>query len=147
MTLALEQLSVFDLGLDRGGDVHRYAAHSYWTTLVANNDRIRLYPYLVPVFMQQAKTARAALSGSIDGCCFSRHTLTVFRMNNSETETWRSQPFFCAISEHLLDVTTDKVNSALGCAGLSPSFPNDTGNMLDDVFDATALKLQLRSEF
>src|SRR6185503_4510112 len=106
-----------------------------------------LDPDLVPIFVHQAKTARATLSGSENRNSFSSRTLTVVRMNNREPKTWRCKPFFRAIAEHLLDITADKVNSALARAGFSPRFPNDTGHMLDEVFDATATKLELRSEF
>src|SRR3954453_1419213 len=115
--------------------------------LITNNDRLRLNPHFAPVFAQPAKTARAAFFRSEDGRRFGCGGLFVIGVKKREPEVWRRQPFFRAVAKHRFNVTADEVDALIARVRFAPCFPYHARHMLDDVFHATTMKRELRSEF
>src|SRR6185369_7411359 len=86
VTLTREKYTPFDLGFHSSRDIHRHTTHSDWTTLITNNDRLRLNPNFAPVFVHPAKPARTAFALSKDRSSFSSRTLFIIGMNYRQPE-------------------------------------------------------------
>src|ERR1051325_1374104 len=146
-TLAPQKIGALNLRPDRSRDVHRYATHSGWSMFVINYDRLRLDPNFASILVQPAKTTRAAFARRENRRRLGSRTIFVVRMNYREPEVWCRQPFLLAVTEHLLDVTADKVDALIGCVRFAPRFPNDARNVRHDVFNAAAMHFELRTAF
>src|SRR6185369_6989784 len=86
LALTFQQLSTFDFGFDRRRDVHRHPAHTDWSTLVANNNRMPFDPNLAAIPMHPSKATRATFSRSKNRCCLASSALSVVGVNDGEPE-------------------------------------------------------------